>query len=148
MNTEQNPLNSGFGFDTTAMKVIAGIDLRGKTAIVTGGHNGVGLETTKALVSAGATILVGARDMDKAQRNLKDIGGAEVLPLDLSEPASIDAFAAEFLKTSRFFLAENFPPLDRSPHAFRIPTPPFSCICTLHYYADESLLKRPKIRPF
>lgn len=101
MRTEQQPLNSGFGFNSTAMQVIAGIDLRGKTAIVTGGHNGIGLETTKALVSAGATVVVGARDMDKARRNLRDVAQTEVLPLDLSDPTSIDRFVTQFLEIGR-----------------------------------------------
>lgn len=67
MKTEQKPLNSGFGFNTTATQVITGIDLRGKTAIVTGGHNGIGFETTRALTSAGGTVVVGARDEGKAR---------------------------------------------------------------------------------
>jgi len=99
MKIEQKPLNSGFGAHSTAMQVIAGIDLRGKTAIVTGGHNGIGLETAKALVSAGANVVVGARDMDKARRNLRDVNNTEVLPLDLSDADSIDRFIAQFLQT-------------------------------------------------
>jgi hypothetical protein len=54
MKAEQKPLNSSFGSTSTAIEVIKGRDLRGKTAIVTGGHSGAGLETSKVLVSAGA----------------------------------------------------------------------------------------------
>jgi len=43
MTTEQKPLKSGFGAKTTAREVLAGRDLTGKTAIVTGGYSGVGL---------------------------------------------------------------------------------------------------------
>ena len=46
MTTEQKPLESGFGAKTTAREVLAGLDLTGQTAIVTGGYSGVGLETT------------------------------------------------------------------------------------------------------
>ncbi len=37
MTTPQTPITSGFGKASTADEVIAGIDLAGKTAIVTGG---------------------------------------------------------------------------------------------------------------
>jgi len=38
--TSQNPIHSGFGAATTAAEVIRGMDLSGKTAIVTGGYSG------------------------------------------------------------------------------------------------------------
>lgn len=101
MQTKQTPLNTGFGASSTAAQVIAGVDLGGKTAIVTGGHNGIGLETTKALVGAGASVVVAARDMDKARRHLRDAGAVEVLALDLADPASIDSFVDRFLKMDR-----------------------------------------------
>jgi hypothetical protein len=50
--TLQTPLNSGFGPATTAAQVIAGRDLTGQIAIVTGGYAGIGLETVRALTSA------------------------------------------------------------------------------------------------
>jgi hypothetical protein len=45
--TPQHPIGSGFGAATTAAEVTYGIDLSGKTAIVTGGYSGIGLETTR-----------------------------------------------------------------------------------------------------
>lgn len=66
----QKPTNSGFNASTTTYDVIKGIDLIGKTAIVTGGDGGYGLEITKALTSAGATVIVPARDVEKAKENL------------------------------------------------------------------------------
>ncbi len=51
MMTEQKPLISGFGPRTTAEEALAGRDLRGKVAIVTGGHAGLGLETTRVLAN-------------------------------------------------------------------------------------------------
>jgi NAD(P)-dependent dehydrogenase (short-subunit alcohol dehydrogenase family) len=95
------PLNSGFGPGSTAMAVIAGRDLHGKTAIVTGGHSGIGLETSRALSSAGATLYVGSRDVARARHNLAGIPGVEVFQLDLADPESIDRFVSEFLETKR-----------------------------------------------
>ncbi|MDF2963112.1 MAG: family NAD(P)-dependent oxidoreductase, partial [Paenibacillus sp.] len=78
-----------------------GRDLRGKIAIVTGGHGGIGLETTRVLSDAGATVIVGARDIKKAQDNLSAMKNVEVIHLDLVDPQSIDQFAADFLKSNR-----------------------------------------------
>ena len=49
MPTPQAPIASDFNRDSTAAEVIRGHDLRGKTAIVTGGSAGIGLETTRVL---------------------------------------------------------------------------------------------------
>ncbi len=64
--TQQTPIGSGFGASTTASEVIRGRDLSGKIVIVTGGYSGIGLETTRVLRSAGARVIVPARDHDKA----------------------------------------------------------------------------------
>jgi NAD(P)-dependent dehydrogenase (short-subunit alcohol dehydrogenase family) len=101
MTTEQKPLLSGFGPETTAQEVVAGQDLTGKLAIVTGGHGGIGLETTRALVEAGATVIVGARDINKAQEVLEQLNNVEVIQLDLADPSSIDEFSAVFLSSNR-----------------------------------------------
>lgn len=52
--TPQEPIGSGFDQYTTADEVLAGTDLTGRTALVTGGYSGIGLATTRALVNAGA----------------------------------------------------------------------------------------------
>jgi NAD(P)-dependent dehydrogenase (short-subunit alcohol dehydrogenase family) len=92
--TEQAPLGSGFGARSTAAEVLAGRDLAGLRAVVTGGYSGLGLETTKALAAAGARVLVPARTRDKAQAALADVPGAEVLALDLIDPTSVAAAIA------------------------------------------------------
>ena len=94
MTTPQAPISSPFGYRSTACEVIAGIDLAGQTALVTGGYSGLGTETVRALAGAGAHVIVGARRPDAALNDLAGIDGQiSVLPLDLSDPASIDAFA-------------------------------------------------------
>jgi NADP-dependent 3-hydroxy acid dehydrogenase YdfG len=67
MPSKQAPIHSGFGPTTTAQETIEGIDLSGKVAVVTGGYSGIGLETTRALAEAGATVIVPARNSDKAR---------------------------------------------------------------------------------
>ena len=59
MGTEQKPLKSGFGPQTTAEEIVSGFDLRGRVIIVTSGHSGIGLETTRVLSNAGAAVTVG-----------------------------------------------------------------------------------------
>jgi NAD(P)-dependent dehydrogenase (short-subunit alcohol dehydrogenase family) len=97
----QAPLGSGFTAATTASEVIAGISLTGKVAIVTGGYTGIGLETTKILAAAGATVVVPARSLAKAKENLAGVANVEVAEMDLLNPDSIDAFAATFLASGR-----------------------------------------------
>ena len=97
----QQPIGSRFNATSTATEVIQGIDLHGKIAIVTGGHAGIGLETTKVLAAAGATVIVPARDLEKAQRNLAGVEGVELEVMDLIDPESIDAFAEKFLQSGR-----------------------------------------------
>ncbi|HTD94077.1 MAG TPA: SDR family NAD(P)-dependent oxidoreductase [Chitinophagaceae bacterium] len=96
----QKPIGSGFGAGSTGNDVIKGIDLSHKTAIVTGGYAGIGLETVKALVAAGARVIVPARDLNKAIRNLKDIENVTIEMMDLMEPKSIDSFAEKFLSAN------------------------------------------------
>jgi NAD(P)-dependent dehydrogenase (short-subunit alcohol dehydrogenase family) len=97
MKTTQAPLHSGHGQRTTAREVIGGHRLDGSVAVVTGGYAGVGLETTRALAAAGASVVVPARNVDKARAALPATERVEIESLDLGDPASIDAFAARFL---------------------------------------------------
>ncbi|MFT7724666.1 MAG: SDR family NAD(P)-dependent oxidoreductase [Roseateles sp.] len=101
MQNPQTPLNSGFGFRSTAADVVAGIDLAGKLAIVTGGHSGLGLETTRALAGAGAHVLVLARSPGAARQALEGMPQVEVDRLDLADPASVRACAERFVASGR-----------------------------------------------
>ena len=97
--TPQHPLGSGFGPRTTAAEAVAGIDLHGRTAVVTGGYSGLGLETARALASAGAKVMVPARRPEHAREVLDEAGldGVAVAALDLSDLDSVKSFAADFL---------------------------------------------------
>src|SRR5262245_21940828 len=97
----QQPLHSGFSAASTASEVIKGIDLHGKTAIVTGGYAGIGLETVKVLVHAGAEVWVPARDRSKAESNLAGISSVKIHAMDLMDVHSIDRFADAFLETGK-----------------------------------------------
>ncbi len=99
--TIQAPINSGFGAANTAADVIKNIDLKAKTAIVTGGYSGIGLETARVLLGAGATVIVPARDQQKASAAVSGLPGVELASIDLIDPASIDAFADAFLASGR-----------------------------------------------
>lgn len=101
MTSQQKKIGSGFTAASTAEEVAAGIDLSGRTAIVTGGYSGLGVETARVLAKAGATVIVPARSPEKARAALAGIAGVEQETLDLMDPASIDAFAARFLASGR-----------------------------------------------
>jgi NAD(P)-dependent dehydrogenase (short-subunit alcohol dehydrogenase family) len=118
MTTEQKPLGSGFGAQTTGEEVLGGRDLRGRVVLVTGGHSDIGLETTRVLSKARAAVVVGARDVKKATANPAKIGNAEAIPLDLASPSSIDGFADAFLKSNR--------PLDILSHNAGLSGPPLT----------------------
>ncbi|WP_338607934.1 oxidoreductase [Pelagibacterium nitratireducens] len=94
MSNLQSPVGSPFTAASTAAEVVEGIDLAGKTAIVTGGHSGIGLETVRALAGAGARVIVPARDPARAALALAGIARTEVDALDLTQAASVAAFAA------------------------------------------------------
>ena len=99
--TPQEPVGSGFGATTTAAEVVDGVDLTGRLAVVTGGYSGIGLETTSALVSAGADVLVPARRPEKAAEALEGITRTTVAALDLADLDSVAAFAGSVLAQGR-----------------------------------------------
>jgi NAD(P)-dependent dehydrogenase (short-subunit alcohol dehydrogenase family) len=103
MTTPQKPLPSGFGARSTARDVLEAIDLTGELAIVTGGYSGLGLETVRALVGAGAAVVVPARRPDQARAVLDDAGLAsvEVEAMDLGDLESVGDFANRFLESGR-----------------------------------------------
>ncbi len=101
MTHKQHPIGSPFTAASTADEVLAGIDLTGRNAVVTGGHAGIGLEVTRALARAGASVTVGARDPDRAAGALAGVGRVAVGRLALVDPGSVEAFAAGWLDGPR-----------------------------------------------
>jgi NAD(P)-dependent dehydrogenase (short-subunit alcohol dehydrogenase family) len=99
--SQQQPIHSGFGAQTTAREAIGDRRLDGKVAIVTGGYAGIGTETVRVLARAGAQVIVPARNLDKARTALADTPNVTIDSMDLTDPRSIDAFAARFLATER-----------------------------------------------
>lgn len=98
----QTPLGSRFGFASTAAEVAAGHDLAGRNFVITGGHSGIGLETTRALAAAGARLTLGARDPLAAAEAIAGLAGdIEVARLDLADIDSVAAFARAWEATER-----------------------------------------------
>jgi len=95
ISEQQKPVNSGFGAKSEPAEVMAGINLSGKIAVVTGGYSGIGLETVRALNACGARVLVPARRVEVAREALKGIvHDGDVIALDLADIQSVRACVA------------------------------------------------------
>ena len=71
-------------------------DLHGRTVLITGANSGLGLQTSRALASRGARVLMACRDPQRGATALGQVGaGAELVALDLASLASVRAAAAE-----------------------------------------------------
>ncbi|OQR59709.1 oxidoreductase [Streptomyces maremycinicus] len=101
MSTSQMLIGSGFDETSTTADVLAGLDLTGRTALVTGGYSGVGLATTRALAGAGARVIVPARRPGSACAALAGLDDVEVDELDLADLDSVASFADRYLATGR-----------------------------------------------
>jgi len=93
-------ITTPFTRESTADEVLAGVDLTGKCANVTGGASGVGAETARALASAGAEVTLAVRDTQAGERaaaEMRTSTGSRsivVAPLDLADRVSITSFTA------------------------------------------------------
>ena len=102
--TNSNSKNNAWGADTTIDEVLSGVDLSGKRVVVTGASGGLGLETARALASAGASVVLAARDQLKLQSACdqirQDLADADLslLVLDLASLAKIRSAAADCLE--------------------------------------------------
>lgn len=99
---DQRPIGSGFGRHSTAAEVLEGIDLSGRHFVVTGGYSGIGLETVRALMGAGAAVTVPARSLAKAEDALSTLGGqVELAEMDLACLASVRRFADDYRSSGK-----------------------------------------------
>lgn len=95
-------IKTSFDASSTAMDVISGIDLQGRSALVTGASSGIGIETARALAYAGANVTITVRNVEAGQQVAKDIieatGNRNVLvkKLDLVDQSSIRSFVSSW----------------------------------------------------
>ena len=119
-----------FGFHSTAADVVAGVDLGGKRAIVTGAAGGIGIETARALAAAGAAVTLAVRRpqaaAEVAEQLRRSTGNSaiDVRNLDLSDLQSVKNFTAAW-KGPVHILINNagimaVPELEKTPQGFEL----------------------------
>ena len=93
---------SGFGYGSTAEDVTEGLDLSGRTIVLTGCNSGLGKETLRVLTKRGAHVVAAARTVEKAQATCDEVGGeTTAVACELSEPASVQACAEQIIALGR-----------------------------------------------
>ncbi len=81
---------SEFTKESTALEVTEGLDLTGKTALVTGCNSGLGYETMRVLALRGATVIGAARSAEKAKTACDSIEGKAIpVVCELSDLQSV-----------------------------------------------------------
>ncbi|RZT84441.1 NADP-dependent 3-hydroxy acid dehydrogenase YdfG [Pseudonocardia sediminis] len=84
-----------FSSSRTAWSVADIPPQQGRTAVVTGANSGLGLATARALVHAGARVVLAVRNVEKGEAVAAELGGAaSVHRLDLADLTSVREFAA------------------------------------------------------
>ena len=91
-----------FSSRSSATDVLRGVDLSGRTYLVTGSNSGLGLETVRALRSAGAAVYGAARSVEKGREALAQAGveGVTCLALELADLASVRACVDELARAN------------------------------------------------
>src|ERR1700678_1360794 len=102
---------ANFGAKSTTEDALADIDLKGKRILVTGVSAGLGVETARALVAHGGSVVGAARDLEKAKRATSEVSKAaaetggrfELIELDLASLKSVRAAADKLIADGRLF---------------------------------------------
>ncbi|MGK5740246.1 SDR family NAD(P)-dependent oxidoreductase [Micromonospora sp. URMC 103] len=125
----RQPVTTPFDAHSTAAEVVAGVDLSGRRAVVTGASSGIGVETARALARAGAEVTLAVRDVEAGRRVAEEIsagtgtGPILVAPLDLADLDSVAAFVANW-RGPLHILVNNAgvmaPPLTRTPRGWEL----------------------------
>jgi NAD(P)-dependent dehydrogenase (short-subunit alcohol dehydrogenase family) len=100
----QNEIQTRFDLNSTADDVVAGLDLSGKLAVITGGAAGIGKETARALASRGAHVIIGGRNkatIEAAAKELSSSGTVLARELDLLSLKSVSQFADWIISLDR-----------------------------------------------
>ncbi|WP_066681132.1 SDR family NAD(P)-dependent oxidoreductase [Caulobacter sp. CCH9-E1] len=125
-----HPITTPFGFSSTALDVLQGVDLHGRSAIVTGGAAGIGVETARALAMAGAAVTLAVRRPEAAEPVAEALQNATGNPaitvrrLDLSDLHSVATFARSW-ESPLHMLVNNagimaVPELERTPQGYEL----------------------------
>jgi NAD(P)-dependent dehydrogenase (short-subunit alcohol dehydrogenase family) len=89
-----------YGAATTAAEIVHNVDLHGRRVVVTGASSGIGVETARALASAGAEVTLAVRNVEAgtkvadgiAEKLAPGTGALQIARLDLADPASVAGF--------------------------------------------------------
>ncbi len=94
---------SAFGAKTTADEVLDGIDLTGKTVLITGGTSGLGAETSRALAAKGAEVTITART------EAKGLAMVDQIKASTGKTISVEALELGSAKSIRVLRSASIP---------------------------------------